>query len=103
MARVIKESEFDAEVLQSKVPVLVDFFATWCPPCRALAPEIDEISGSGLIKVVKVDVDEAKDVSSKYRIFSVPTLMIFNGGKPADSKVGFSPRANLEAWIQSKI
>jgi len=74
-----------------------------CPPCRALAPVVDEISESGLIKVVKVDVDEAKTVASKYRVFSVPTLIIFKDGKPTDSRVGFASKAALEPWIQSKI
>jgi len=103
MAKVISESEFEAEVLKFPKPVLVDFYATWCPPCRALAPVIDEISESGLIKIVKIDVDEAKTIASKYRIFSVPTLMIFKDGKPSDSRVGFSSKDTLEAWIQSKI
>ena len=103
MAKVISESEFEAEVLKSPQPVLVDFSASWCPPCRALAPVIDEISESGMIKVVKMDVDEAKTVASKYRIFSVPTLMIFKDGKPSDSRVGFASKETLQTWIQSKI
>jgi len=103
LAKVISESEFEAEVIKSPKPVLVDFFAVWCPPCRALAPVIDEISESGLIKVVKIDVDGAKEVASKYKIFSVPTLMLFKGGKSADSRVGFASKSSLESWIKSKI
>jgi thioredoxin 1 len=103
LTKVISESEFEAEVIQSPKPVLVDFFAVWCPPCRALAPVIDEISESGLIKVVKIDVDGAKGVASKYKVFSVPTLMLFNGGKSTDSRVGFASKSSLESWIKSKI
>jgi thioredoxin 1 len=103
LTKVISESEFEAEVIKSTKPVLVDFFAVWCPPCRALAPVIDEISESGLIKVVKIDVDAAKELSSKYKIFSVPTLMLFKDGKPTDSRVGFASKSGLESWIKSKV
>ena len=103
MAKLIPEAEFETEVLKSSKPVLVDFFAVWCPPCRALAPVVDEISESGIIKVVKVDIDEAKTIASKYRIFSVPTLIIFKNGQAMDSKVGFTSKTDIEAWVQSKL
>lgn len=88
--------DFEREVLQSSVPVLVDFYATWCGPCRMLAPALETVAGefAGRVRVVKVDVDQAFEVAQAFQITSVPTLMLFQGGSVTESMVGMvSPRA----------
>lgn len=101
----VTDQSWDAEVLKASTPVLVDFHATWCGPCKALAPVIDEIATeyTGKLKVVKVDVDEAQDTASKLGIMSVPTLMIFKGGKEAMRRVGGAPKQALMAEIQKNL
>jgi len=92
----LREAEFQAEVLDSDVPVLVDFFAPWCGPCRALAPALEGVAKTydGRLKVVKVNVDDAQQLAANYRIRGVPTLMFFKDGKLADTIVGL-PSANI--------
>ena len=84
------DSNFDAEVIQSDLPVLVDFTATWCGPCRMLAPHVDKVADQykGKVKVGKLDIDAAPQTAAKYAIRSVPTLMVFKGGKRTDQHVG---------------
>jgi len=92
--------EFESVVLKSKEPILVDFFAVWCGPCRALTPIINEIETDGIIKTVKVDIDNVREAAIKLQIMSVPTLIIFANGKPLDMMVGFRPKEELIAWIE---
>jgi thioredoxin 1 len=105
----IQESSFKNEVLDSAVPVLVDFFAPWCGPCRALAPVLEGIASSygDKLKVVKVNVDECQDLAVQYRIRGVPTLMIFRAGQVVDTIVGLPPvsllRQKLEAVTASEL
>jgi thioredoxin 1 len=89
-AAAVTLDSFDRDVLQSDVPVLVDFWAPWCGPCRAIAPSVDEVAGEfqGKAKVVKVNVDEQPEIALKYNIQSIPTLTIFKAGKVADQMVG---------------
>ncbi|MFO0926667.1 MAG: thioredoxin [Gemmataceae bacterium] len=92
-------ANWEKEVVQSEVPVLVDFWAVWCGPCRMLAPTIDKIANdfTGKVKVVKVNTDDAQDIAAKYRISAIPQLMIFNGGdQPAERP---SPGVKTEAAI----
>lgn len=101
--REITEANFQAEVLASAAPVLVDFFAPWCGPCKMLAPALEGIAKnySGRIKVVKVNVDEAGELAAHYRIQGVPTLLIFQDGKPVDVMVGLPPAKTLLAKLDA--
>jgi thioredoxin 1 len=101
----IDEKNFDAEVLQADVPVVVDFWAEWCAPCRMLAPIIDEVAGeySGKVKFVKVNVDENPNLSQKYSVRGIPTLILFKHGEVESSKVGMLTKSQLNAFIDSNI
>ena len=94
-------SNFEAEVLNSDKPGLVDFWATWCGPCRMLAPTIAKIAEEqeGVIKVGKIDVDEEPELAARYGIASIPTLMVFKGGQVAKASVGVQPKAAIEAML----
>ena len=92
----VNESEFDREVLQDSGTVLVDFWATWCGPCRMLAPILEELSGQHPeLKIVKVDVDENRDLALQYGIESIPTLLVFEQGKLVRQAVGARPKASV--------
>lgn len=101
----VSDATFENEVLQSSEPVVVDFWAEWCGPCRMIAPALEEIAGSlvGKVKVVKLNVDENPSTASKYGIMSIPTLMIFKGGQLASRQVGAAPRQKLEKWITEAV
>lgn len=88
---------FRQEVLEEDAPVLVDFWAEWCMPCRMLAPIVEEIAGemAGKLKVVKVNVDLNPSVATSYGIFSIPTLILFKGGKPVEKLIGYMPKAKI--------
>lgn len=91
----INETEFEGEVLKSSVPVLVDFYADWCGPCKMVAPTMEKLSEKyvGKVKFVKINVDENQELSSKYDIMSIPTAMLFNNGTVEDSMIGAYPEA----------
>lgn len=93
----VSDSNFESEVLKSNVPVLVDFWATWCGPCKMIAPVVEEIANeyAGKVKVVKVDVDSNPETSMKFSIRSIPTIMIFKGGKVVEQLIGAMPKKNL--------
>ncbi|MFO7818032.1 MAG: thioredoxin [Desulfovibrionales bacterium] len=104
MANQITDSTFDEEVLQSEIPVLVDFWAPWCGPCRAIAPVVEELEQeySGKLKVVKLNVDENSTTPSKYGIRAIPTLILFKGGEIAEQVTGAVSKASLKQMIADK-
>lgn len=96
-------TDFQTDVIERsrQTPVLVDFWAPWCGPCKMIAPALDEIAGemAGKVKVVKVNVDENQEVAAQFGIRSIPTLMVFKGGKLAATKVGAGSKSDLSKWI----
>ena len=99
------DTSFEQEVLKSDTPVLVDFWAEWCGPCRMIAPALEEIAGAmgDKVKIVKLNVDENPGVASKYGIMSIPTLMLFKNGELSSRQVGAAPKAKLEQWITTAV
>ncbi|MBP5288846.1 MAG: thioredoxin [Clostridia bacterium] len=103
MEITLTEDNFETEVLQSPVPVLVDFWAVWCGPCQMLSPVIAEIAGeqAGKIRVGKVNVDEQPALANRFGIVSIPTVILFKDGKPAASSIGYCPKEELEKKLLS--
>lgn len=104
-AQQVSDKDFENEVLKAEQPVLVDFWAEWCGPCRALAPSLDAIASEkgAALKVVKVNIDENPNSPSKYGVRSIPTLLIFKGGEVVAQTVGAMPKSELEKWINSAL
>jgi thioredoxin 1 len=101
----VTDTSFDQDVLQSGQPVVVDFWAEWCGPCRMIAPALDEISKEmeGKVTVAKLNIDENPNVAMRFGVRSIPTLILFNGGKPAAMQVGAVPKGKLVEWINGNI
>ena len=101
----VTDDNFESEVLQSDTPVLVDFWAEWCGPCKQLSPIIDELAGDmgDKLKVVKVNIEDAPEAPSKYGVRGVPTLMVFKGGELVDTKVGGMPKSQLAEWVEGAV
>ena len=104
MVKKITDDAFQSEVINSRQPVLVDFNATWCGPCKMMAPVFDELSENyGNVTFVSCDVDECPETAAKYGIMSIPTIMMFKDGESKESIVGAQPRKNLESFIEKFI
>lgn len=105
MVAPVSDKSFQTDVLDSKEPVLVDFWAEWCGPCRAVAPVLEEVAGelNGKLKIVKLNVDENPETAAKYGIQSIPTLMIFKNGEMASRQIGASPKAKIVQWINTAV
>ena len=101
----ITNGNFEEEVLKSDTPVIVDFWAEWCTPCRMIAPALEELSSDydGKIKVAKVNVDEEGDLAMKYNVVSIPTLLLFKGGEMVKQQIGAVPKGKIEAMFKDLV
>ena len=99
----VDQTNFESDVLNSDLPVIVDFWAEWCGPCKMIGPHLEEISDemSGAVKVTKLNIDENPDLAAKYGVRSIPTLVMFKNGEPASIQVGAKPKSALVEWIKS--
>ena len=104
-AVAVTDANFEQEVLKSSVPVLVDFWAAWCGPCKVIAPTVDQLAAeyAGKMKVVKLDVDANMEISSRYSVLNIPTLILFKGGHAVEKMIGALPKPALLAKIQPHL
>ena len=104
-SKAVSDADFEAEVVKSDQPVVVDFWAEWCGPCKILSPVVDELAEEmkDKVKVVKVNIDEAPEAPTKYGVRGIPTLMIFKNGEVVDTRVGGMPKSQLTEWVEGQL
>jgi len=101
----VTDASFETEVLNSDAPVVVDFWAEWCGPCKMIAPALEEISEEmdGQVKITKLNIDENQDMAMKYGVRSIPMLILFKDGEPMAQQIGAAPKGKLSDWIKSAL
>src|SRR5215218_8052625 len=101
----VTDASFQADVLRADRPVLVDFWAEWCGPCRMIAPALEELSGElgDKVKIVKLNIDENPDAPGRYGVRGIPTMLLFKGGEPVAQKVGAAPRSQIQQWLEGAL
>ena len=103
--KTVTDASFQSDVLGASEPVLVDFWAEWCGPCRMIAPALEEIAGvlSDKVSIVKINIDENPDTPGKYGVRGIPTMLLFKGGQAVAQKVGAAPRGQIQQWLESEL
>jgi thioredoxin 1 len=101
----VSDANFESDVLKSSTPVVVDFWAEWCGPCRMIAPALEEIAGElgDKVNIVKLNIDENPDTPGRYGVRGIPTMLLFKGGQPVAQKVGAAPRSQIQQWLESNL
>ena len=103
--KTVTDQSFEADVLKADRPVLVDFWAEWCGPCKMIAPALEEIAGAlgDRVDIVKLNIDENPDTPGKYGVRGIPTMLLFKNGEAVATKVGAAPRSNIQQWLEDQI
>ena len=102
--KAVGDDSFEADVLKADGPVLVDFWAEWCGPCKMIGPSLEELSEEmGGVSIVKLNIDDHPDTPGKYGVRGIPTMILFKDGQPVETKVGAAPKAQIKSWLESSL